>query len=920
MTTPHARSDDHPTHRPPLGRSPGLLAAFAGAMLSLSPAFAQDQPPADPPQTPPPAQPDAPVPPPVMPDAPPPVEPPPPAAQDQPAPAAPAPAPAPSVVKRELPPLPPDSFRFDFAEAVDLRFVMDLVIQETGKQIVVTDDSVLTKKLYLPVPVTIPKDKLLDFLSSLLEQKGHALVEDIGGVLVMKPTNEVSARLGDTEFATTQILPTSGLRPSSLQQAIATALRQGAGGAGGGAVIQPGAAGNLAYLDDLGLILMSDSPRRIDVVRRLINALAEEQARQEISRFELVHIAAPIARQRLLDLLGNRAGGRGFGSFQDPNQAAANIQAAAAGLGGGAAASGSISNIADRLVPDPQSNALIFRGRDDEREFIGRLLTVVDVQNSLKPKWYPVGSAAQLIAQQAKGQGLGSIVSLPSIRGGGAAASGLGTFQEQLQQAQAAAFGQPSSQTADQGGPSFVIDPEGRGFMYYGTDAQQARVAQIVEESRELTAAETIIFEFYRLKHSKAKDVAEIVQGLLTNTTVAASSELLPGVGQNAGGGLQNPRRIRTANQMPQSNPAAPNQPSSSGASGNEIEALVQSEDVFVQADEANNQLVVKAPRRLQSQFARLINKLDLRRPQVYIEAKIVSISATEDFRLAFETQLINAGGTGGVINTNFGLSSNGVAGTNILTRKTIGSGLGGLTAAIIKSDQVPIVITALANNVDTRILATPQLLVDDNEEAEVSSLNQQPTTTQSQSGSAGSTLTGFSGFESAGPRLKVKPQISEGNYMKLEYEIELSSFTGDPQTIGQTVIPSAKLENKINAKSVTVPSDSTIVIGGLTFRQLDKTVIKVPLLGDIPLVGQLFRDERTGEDNRTLYVFLTPKIMRDPNFEDLRLLTMGPQSALKPEERAGLPLPKPERIKAIDMPVPVPPPAPAPADSQGGR
>jgi len=864
--------------------SPALIAALAGALLSIDALRAQDAPPDAPPPAPtePMMPPDEPA---AQPEALPPPEPRPDAQADKPQAAA-------GSGQRNLSPLAPpadDAFRFDFADAIDLRLVMDLIIQETGIQIVVTDDTVLTKKLYLPVPVTIPKKKLLEFLASLLEQKGYALVEDTGGVLVIKPSNEVSARLGDTEFATTQVLPTSGLRPSALQQAIATALRQGSSP---GAVPQGGGAGNLAYLDDLGVILMSDSPRRIDAVRRVIAALVEEQAKQDITRFELIHIAAPIARQRLLELLGRSAGGRGNVQQFNPNDP---NQAVQAGAGGG----GSVSNIADRLIPDPQSNALIFRGRPDEQAFITRLLNVIDTPNSLEPKWFAVGGAAAQIAQQAKRQGLGEVITLPSTRGGNSQQNAFDSFQQQLQQAQQPGVFGGNQQQGEQGGPMFVIDPEGRGFMYYGTTAQQERVTKIVEESRELTSAETIVFEFYRLRHSKAEDVAEIIRGLLSNTVASIDSPLLPGVGQNAGGALRRPRLADV------STPATPRPTSMTNTASNpsvtELEALAQSEDIFVQEDRSNNQIVVKAPRRLQKQFERLISKLDLRRPQVYIEAKIVSISATEDFRLAFETQLINANGTGGVLNTNFGLSNNGTSATNILTPKVIGSGLGGITAAIIKSDQVPIVITALANNVDTRILASPQLLVDDNEEAEVSSLNQQPTTTQSQSGSAGTTLTGFNGFESAGPSLKVTPQISEGNYMKLKYEIELSSFTGNPQTIGQSVIPSPKLENKIKSNSVTIPSDSTIVIGGLTFTQSDKTVLKVPLLGDIPIIGQLFRDESTSSETRTLYVFLTPRIMRDPDFEDLRLLTLGPAAGLKPKERGGLPAPEPARIELLE-------------------
>jgi type II secretory pathway component GspD/PulD (secretin) len=201
-----------------------------------------------------------------------------------------------------------------------------------------------------------------------------------------------------------------------------------------------------------------------------------------------------------------------------------------------------------------------------------------------------------------------------------------------------------------------------------------------------------------------------------------------------------------------------------------------------------------------------------------------------------------------------------------------------------------------MSQNISTRIVATPQLLVDDNEEAEISSLDQQPTGTTSQSSSAGSTITGFQGFESAGPKLKVKPQISEGGYMRLEYSVELSAFNG----AASGNLPPPKIENKVDSKSVTVPTDATIVVGGLTFIQTGNTILKVPLLGDLPLVGHLFRDTSTSKRNSVLYVFITPKIMRDPSFADLRLLTKAPLIASGLD--AEYPPAEAESIPVIDI------------------
>lgn len=240
--------------------------------------------------------------------------------------------------------------------------------------------------------------------------------------------------------------------------------------------------------------------------------------------------------------------------------------------------------------------------------------------------------------------------------------------------------------------------------------------------------------------------------------------------------------------------------------------------------------------------------------------------------RLAFETQLINAGGQGGVINTNFGLGTF-AAGGSVTGAKNVPA-LGGLTAALIRSDYIPIIINALQTEADGRILSSPQLLVDDNEEAEIVSVDQEPTTTVNRGNNQNDIITAGDYVE-AGTKLKVKPQISSGGYLRLKYETELSSFTGT----GSNGIPPPRQQNNIRSDSVTVPSDFTVVVGGFTLDNRRKTVVKVPLLGDIPLVGLLFQDRNTTDRKTSLYIFLTPRVLRDPNFTDLKLLTQGPHT-----------------------------------------
>jgi general secretion pathway protein D len=448
-------------------------------------------------------------------------------------------------------------------------------------------------------------------------------------------------------------------------------------------------------------------------------------------------------------------------------------------------------------------------------------------------------------------------------------------------------------------GAGFVIYPDNGGFIYRGTEFQHRRVDALVTALAKISADEKMTIEFYKLHHGKSTDVADTIQNLLSNSAGTGNRGSLLGAGL---GGRNTNRPTTPRNPQTPGTTRTPNSPNAGGdgTSGGGL-AEIEGADVFVLADEPNNQILVKAPAKLQPQFRQLINRIDLRRAQVYIDSKIVVVSSTDSFRLAIEAQQVIGQFA---FNTNFGLGTLGAAPAAGSTAATTGglfqpknilSNLSGITSALVRSKDVPFIINAIANNIDTRIVASPQLLVDDNEDAEISSLDQQPTATTSQSSAAGSTLTSFQQYESAGPKLKVKPQISEGGYMRLEYSIELSSFSGS----GSGSLPPPKLENKIMSKSVTVPTDSTIIVGGLTFTQTGHTVVKIPLLGSIPLVGNLFKDQSSSDRTSSLYVFITPKIMRDPTFGDLRLLTRGPLA------EAGLPAeyppPTTEAIPVID-------------------
>lgn len=762
-----------------------------------------------------------------------------------------------------------NDFNFNFTEPVDLTLLVTYVRDALNLQIIFMDGGLAGQKIYLNSPVTVKRDQVLYFITMLLEQKEYTLIQDRTGIYMVLPKNQITgSKPMAAEFSTTRIIRTPNIKPSSLQTAVQGLINANRGGQTAG--VQP------IYMDELGLMIITESPRVLMLVEEFVLTLVSERADLRFFRFELQNISAASARDRVLELLGQQTQ-RFAGQPQQPGQP---VQLAGP--------TSSITNLGERLTIDPASNAVLLRGRDDERKLLNDMLSVVDVPNSMITRWYPVGlKTSEAVASAGQAEQLGSVNSFESSEsGGGRGGSGLRVNQ---QQQPGQILGAAASQSNVASGAGFTIYPEAGGFFYRGTESQHRRVAALVESMRGISADEVVTYEFYKLRHGKAVDVAEVVQNLLSNSAPSG----------NRGGLLGND--LGTRNRRTAQPPRGVNEPraaANQGAPDNSVSAL-EGADVFVLADEPNNQVVVKAPAKLQPQFRRLIDRIDLRRPQVYIDAKIIAVNEGDDFRFAIEAQQIIGQFA---FNTNFGLgslttSSGGTTPTTsggFTSPKNVATGLPGFTAALIRSKDVPFIVTALARDTNGRIVASPQLLVDDNTEAEISSIEQQATsTTTQQQGNA--QVSGFSGYEDAGPRLTVKPQISDGGYLRLEYTLELSSFTGS----ASGSLPPPRQKNEIRSESVTIPTDTTIVIGGLTLENVGKTVVKVPLLGDIPLVGQLFRDESETKRRTTLYAFITPKIMRDPSFADLRLLTKAPLALVSVP--AEFPPPKPERIDILD-------------------
>jgi general secretion pathway protein D len=322
----------------------------------------------------------------------------------------------------------------------------------------------------------------------------------------------------------------------------------------------------------------------------------------------------------------------------------------------------------------------------------------------------------------------------------------------------------------------------------------------------------------------------------------------------------------------------------------------------IVQADPGSNALIITAPEAVFANLKAVVEKLDVRRAQVLIEALIVEVSA--DKAAEFGIQWIGAG-TVSSDNTLGGLFGNSSPATNIgvitaaATSGTTAGLLGiasGLTVGFLKGESFGVLARALETEAGGNILSTPSLLTLDNEEAKISVGSNVAfatgsfTTPASASDGLSNPFTTFE-RQDVGLTLKVKPQISEGGTVRMVISQEVSQLRPSPGT-DPTL---ASTDKRSIDSTVLVDDGQVVVLGGLIQDQMTDGEDSVPFLGDLPVVGQLFRYSNRKRTKTNLMVFLRPMIVRtaadaaavtSPRYDYI----LGQEKALAPGRKFMLP------------------------------
>ncbi|KGA23391.1 type II secretion system secretin GspD [Pectobacterium brasiliense] len=288
--------------------------------------------------------------------------------------------------------------------------------------------------------------------------------------------------------------------------------------------------------------------------------------------------------------------------------------------------------------------------------------------------------------------------------------------------------------------------------------------------------------------------------------------------------------------------------------------------DISIKAHEQTNSLIVNAAPDIMRDLEQVIAQLDIRRPQVLVEAIIAEVQDADGMNLGVQWANKNAGVTQ-FTNTGLPITTM-MAGADQFRRDgTLGTaattalgGFNGIAAGFYQGNW-SMLLTALSKNSKNDILATPSIVTLDNMEATFNVGQEVPVLAGSQT-TSGDNVFQTVERKTVGIKLKVKPQINEGDSVLLEIEQEVSSVA-DAASSSSTDLGATFNTRTVN-NAVLVSSGETVVVGGLLDKSTNESASKVPLLGDIPVLGYLFRSNSTETKKRNLMLFIRPSIIRD--------------------------------------------------------
>ncbi|HTH80886.1 MAG TPA: type II secretion system secretin GspD [Ramlibacter sp.] len=491
------------------------------------------------------------------------------------------------------------------------------------------------------------------------------------------------------------------------------------------------------------------------------------------------------------------------------------------------------------------NNSLVITDYADNLQRIARIIAALDVSNStdvdviplqhqLAPDLAPV--VQRLIDSSSTGGVPGAPGAAPVIGGGDA-----------------------SLRTA------VIAEPRSNSLLVRAANpARLNLVRSLVQKLDQPSGTETGNIWVVYLKNAEATRLAVTLRAAMAAMTTSTGAT--PGAGTPTSPAATT-NTAATANSTGASSQAtAPTQPAAQVQTGGQI-----------QADPASNALIITAPEPQYRQIRAVIDRLDSRRAQVYIEGLIAQVNDDKaaQFGIQWQTPLNGTNsGTVGVLGTNFTIGGQNIV--NLATQNgTVGSVLpsNGVNIGAVSKIAGKFVLTAIANFLQSNdagnVLSTPNLLTLDNEEAKIVVGQNVPFVTGqfTNTGASNGSVNPFQTIErkDVGLTLRVRPQISENGTVRLQIFQEVSSVVAS--TVNALQGPTT---NKSSIESnVLVQDGQIVVLGGLLSDTYSENEQKVPVIGDVPIVGNLFKSRTRSRQKQNLMIFLRPVVLRDADETD---------------------------------------------------
>ena len=425
-----------------------------------------------------------------------------------------------------------------------------------------------------------------------------------------------------------------------------------------------------------------------------------------------------------------------------------------------------------------------------------------------------------------------------------------------------------------------IADTSSDRLLVKGSPEMIAKVQEMVNQLDTTPSRRLSGLRVFRLKYASAGHIAEMLRGLLANqsinsagaTSTLESASLNDASSTGTSGALNsNTGDTSNGNSLTGGNNSSAASATSSGGSGTSTGGRPFS----IIADETQNSIIVNAAPELMFEIEAAVNQLDNRRAQVLIQAAIVEVSGDDATQLGVQWALGNANSGYGVVNfNNAGVSAASLAGAVLSGGASgISSAAGSIAGALLgigdsstdrngNTQFYGAILQALDSSTSANLLSMPSILTLDNEKASILVGQNVPFVTGSYTTSGSSSDNPFQTIErqDIGINLNVIPHIGDNGTVRLEVSQEVSSVV--PSSVGNA---SGLTTNKSLINTTILADDQqTIALGGLMRDNTTTSQQRVPGLGNIPIIGRLFRSDSDNTQKSNLIIFLQPTILRD--------------------------------------------------------